>query len=131
MPQSADHAADRRDQRLARTRRVSLWVAGGAAAASLGLGTAFAHNLPGHHAPAAGAQPGAPAGAVSQNTQQQGTQASPKPGGSGAAPVQSPPAHRPASGAATDPSPPPAQLSQPQQPPATTPAPAQTVSGGS
>jgi hypothetical protein len=38
MPRPTDHAAHRRDQRLARTRRVSLWVAGGAAAGSLGLG---------------------------------------------------------------------------------------------
>jgi hypothetical protein len=127
MPQPTDHAAYRRDQRLARTRRVSLWVAGGAAAASLGLGTAFAHDLPGHHAPAVGAQPGA----GSQNAQPHDTQASPEPGGSGAASSQTPTAQRPASGAATDPSPAPTHLSQPQQPPATTPAPAQTVSGGS
>jgi hypothetical protein len=131
MPQLADHAAHRRDQRLARTRRVSLWVAGGAAAASLGLGTAFAHDLPGHHAPAASAQPGAPAGPVSQNTRPKGTQASPGPAGSAAPAPQSPPAQRPAAGAATDPSPAPTHLSQPQQPPATMPAPAQTVSGGS
>jgi hypothetical protein len=42
MPLSADHAACRRDDRLARARRLTLWVAGGAAAASIGLGTAFA-----------------------------------------------------------------------------------------
>jgi hypothetical protein len=69
MPQPADHAAHRRDQRLARIRRVSRWVAGGAAAASLGLGTAFAHDLPGRHAPAADAQPGAPAGGIRQSPQ--------------------------------------------------------------
>ena len=40
MPHSAGHAARRRDERLTRTRTMSLWVAGGAAAASLGLGTA-------------------------------------------------------------------------------------------
>jgi len=130
MPQPADHAAQRRDLRLARTRRVSLWVAGGAAAASLGLGTAFAHDLPGHHAAAAITQPAAPAGPGSQNTRPQG-QASPEPGRSGAAAVPSPPAQKPAGGAATGPSPVPTRLSQPPQPPATTPAPAQTVSGGS
>jgi hypothetical protein len=77
MPRPADHAARRRDQRLARTRRVSLWVAGGAAAGSLGLGTAFAHDLPGHHAPAAGARPAAPAATAPH----------------GAAPASSRPAH--------------------------------------
>jgi hypothetical protein len=127
MSQPADHAAHRRDLRLARTRRISLWVAGGAAAASLGLGTAFAHDLPGRHSPAAGAPPGAPANPA----QQQGTHPSPEPGGSGAASYQTPSPPRPAGGAATDPSPARAHLSPPQQPPATTPAPAQTVSGGS
>jgi hypothetical protein len=57
MPQSAGHAIRRRDERLSRTRRVSVWVAGGAAAASLGLGTAFAHAVPGHRTAATGAQP--------------------------------------------------------------------------
>src|SRR5258708_35226406 len=51
MPLPADHAARRRDQRLAQARRLTLWVAGGAAAPSLGLGTAFAHALPRHPAP--------------------------------------------------------------------------------
>jgi len=129
MPRSADNAARRRDERLARTRRVSLWVAGGAAAASLGLGTAFAHDLPGHHAPGPGTQPVAPANGAAPTAQPNGTQASPEPGGSGA--NQTPPAQRPGRGAATGPSPAPTQVSQPQQPPATTPAPAQTVSGGS
>jgi hypothetical protein len=46
---SSPHAAARRrDQRLARIRRLTLWVTGGAAGASLGLGVAFAHALPGH-----------------------------------------------------------------------------------
>jgi hypothetical protein len=38
----------RRDEGLARIRKISLWITGGAAFASLGLGTAFAHALPGH-----------------------------------------------------------------------------------
>jgi hypothetical protein len=101
MPQPADQATHRRDQRLARTRRVSLWVAGGAAAASLGMGTAFAHDLPGHHVPAAGAPPGAETAARPQTTR----------------PSTSPGAPR--------------HLSQPRQAPANAPAPAQTTSGGS
>jgi hypothetical protein len=43
-------ASARRDDRLARVRKLTLWIGGGAAAASLGLGTAFAHALPGHTA---------------------------------------------------------------------------------
>jgi len=123
MPLPADHPADRRDQRLAGIRRVSLWVAGGTAAATLGLGTAFAHALPGHHAAA-----GAPPTAQPERTE---PSSSPGPGGSATGSPQPPPAQRPAGGAGADPSPAPSQLSQPQQPPATTPAPAQTTSGGS
>jgi hypothetical protein len=102
----ADQAARRRDQRLAQARRLTLCVAGGAAAASLGLGTAFSHALPGHRAAAAAAQPasapprhGRPAGA---------SQASGQPTSGPASPLQ-----------------------QPQQPPAATAAPPQTTSGGS
>jgi hypothetical protein len=58
MPHPAHGAAARRDGRLLRIRKLTLWITGGAAAASLGLGTAFAHALPGHMHPAA---PGAPA----------------------------------------------------------------------
>src|SRR5215472_13768524 len=43
-------AVVQRDERLARIRKLSLWITGGAAAVSLGLGTAFAHALPGHTA---------------------------------------------------------------------------------
>src|SRR5580700_734993 len=43
-------ASARRDDRLARIRKLTLWVGGAAAAASLGLGTAFAHAVPGHSA---------------------------------------------------------------------------------
>jgi hypothetical protein len=101
MPLPADHAARRRDDRLAQARRLTLCVAGGAAAASLALGTAFAHALPGHRAPATAAQP---AGAPPQGTR----------------PTTSQPTSTPAS-----------PLQQPQQPPATTAAPPQTTSGGS
>lgn len=53
MRERAYTAAARRDQRLAQIRRLSIWITGSAAAASLGLGTAFAHALPGHDAGAA------------------------------------------------------------------------------
>ena len=115
MPPIDDHAVRRRDQWLARTRRVSLWVAAGAAAASLGLGTAFAHALPGHRGPAAGAQPGAAAGHPPQGTQPRSTQ----PPGTGA------------TGSPAAPSPAATHLTQPAQPPATTAAPPQATSGGS
>ena len=49
MPHLTHGAAARRDSNLLRIRKVSLWIAGGAAAVSLGFGTAFAHALPGHH----------------------------------------------------------------------------------
>lgn len=107
MPLSAGHASRRRDQRLARTRRISLWLAGGAAAASLGLGTAFARDLPGHHAPGAGTQP------------------------AGAAGTQPQPARPPTTQPGTAPSSGPTHLAQPAQPPATTPAAPQATSGGS
>ncbi|HEY2509017.1 MAG TPA: hypothetical protein VGI58_21075 [Streptosporangiaceae bacterium] len=52
-PYGSPHAAvRRRDERLARIRKLTLWVFGGAAGASLGLGVAFAHALPGHAATA-------------------------------------------------------------------------------
>jgi hypothetical protein len=104
MPLPAEDAARRRDLTLARTRRLSLWVAGSAAAAAIGLGMAFADALPGHHAPVASAQPGAGQPAA---TQSRGTPpASPRPASSG-------------------------HLAQPSRPPATTPAQPQAVSGGS
>ena len=48
MREHTHHASTRRDEGLARIRKISVWITGGAAAASLGLGTAFAHELPGH-----------------------------------------------------------------------------------
>ncbi|MFZ0049504.1 MAG: hypothetical protein WAL16_26990 [Streptosporangiaceae bacterium] len=50
MREHVHSASRRRDQRLAHVRKLSLWITGGAAAASLGLGTAFAHAPPGHAA---------------------------------------------------------------------------------
>lgn len=51
MPHKTHGAAARRDIKLLRVRKLSLWITGGAAAVSLGLGTAFAHALPGHSHP--------------------------------------------------------------------------------
>jgi hypothetical protein len=48
MREHMHHASMRRDQGLARIRKISLWITGGAAVTSVGLGTAFAHALPGH-----------------------------------------------------------------------------------
>jgi hypothetical protein len=56
-------ASARRDDRLARIRKLTIWIGGSAAAASLGLGTAFAHALPGHAASSQGTSSGASAGA--------------------------------------------------------------------
>lgn len=107
----ADHAARRRDQRLAQARRLTLCVAGGATAASLALGAAFAHALPGHPASTTAAQP---AGTPTKGTQPTGTQPT------STQPTASQPTSAPAS-----------PLQQPPQPPATTAAPPQTTSGGS
>src|SRR5215471_5107785 len=54
MRQHAHIASRRRDERLAMVRKLTLWITGGAAAASLGLGTAFASAVPGHATPATG-----------------------------------------------------------------------------
>jgi hypothetical protein len=59
-------AARRRDDRLTSIRKLTLWITGGAAVASLGLGTAFAQSLPGHSggaaSPRVSARPAASAG---------------------------------------------------------------------
>lgn len=50
MPQrGSNHAAlAERNRLLSQTKIITLGIAGGAAIASLGLGTAFAHDIPGH-----------------------------------------------------------------------------------
>lgn len=48
MPLPAHGAAARRDSKLLRVRKLSLRITGGATAASIALGTAFAYALPGH-----------------------------------------------------------------------------------
>ena len=47
MRQSEHWAAARRDELIGRTRAISLGIVSAAAAASLGLGMAFAHETPG------------------------------------------------------------------------------------
>jgi hypothetical protein len=49
MPLPAGDAIRRRDQVLARTRRASRWITAVAIAASVGIGGAVAHALPGRH----------------------------------------------------------------------------------
>jgi len=49
-----ESAVIRRDDQLARTRRLSIWIAGGAAAASVGLAAALGSALPGHTVTSAG-----------------------------------------------------------------------------
>jgi hypothetical protein len=120
MPHLTHHsAAARRDNKLLRIRKLSLWITGGAAAVSLGLGTAFAHALPGHSHPAA-----PPAGSTGT---QRGSTAPRQPGTS-----QRPAAgHHPGTGTGRSHQ---HQLTPPQQQPAPAPAPTRTqpvVSGGS
>ena len=111
-------ASARRDDRLSRVRKLTLWIAGGAAAASLGLGTAFAHAIPGH---AAGSQS---AGSAPAATGSPGTGGSAGTGttGSGAGGTVTGGKHRHHHA-----------LAPPEQPPSQAPAPAPPVvhSGGS
>jgi hypothetical protein len=57
MREYVSSASRRRDARLGRIRKLSLWITGGAAAASLGMGTAFAHAIPGHTTTTGGSVP--------------------------------------------------------------------------
>lgn len=65
-----ESAITRRDEHLARTRRLSIWIAGSATAASFGLAAALGFALPGHTS-GSGAQPAGQASTQSG----QGTQA--------------------------------------------------------
>src|SRR5450432_1173693 len=62
MRRPLESAITRRDDHLARTRRLSLWIAGGAAAASVSLATAFGFALPGHAVTSGGQAPARHAG---------------------------------------------------------------------
>jgi hypothetical protein len=119
------NAAARRERLLRRTRTITLGIAGGAAVASLSLGTALAHVIPGHGRPAARAA----------------TAAHATPRHEPAGPAASGPAtsgHAAPSGTAPAASPPPARvphhrhrLAPPASPPASTPAAPHASSGGS
>ncbi len=105
-------ASLRRDNRLALIRKITLWITGAAAAASLGLGTAFAHAVPGHAAsttstPRPSATPSAPASSGSASS------------GSASSGSASPSASKST------------QLARPVQRPAHTTAPSAVTSGGS
>lgn len=105
MRQHVHIASRRRDDRLAMVRKLTLWITGGAAAASLGLGTAFAVAVPGHAAGTTGT--------------------------SGTSSSSTAPQHSGASTTSPQHSSQPSQLSQPQQQPAQTTAPPVVTSGGS
>jgi hypothetical protein len=108
-------ASARRDDRLARIRKLTLWVGGSAAAASLGLGAVFAHALPGHSATSATtSRAKAPAGADSA-----GASGGPSSGTSAPAGARKPRHHHHQA------------LAQPQQQPAPTQAAPVVSSGGS
>ena len=69
QPGPTHTALAERNRLLSRTRTISLGIAGGAALAALGLGTAFAHAIPGHHHPQASqAQPAQPGGGLPGTT---------------------------------------------------------------
>ena len=116
MPVPARTAASHRQRLLGRVRAVSLGIAGGAAVATLGIGTAFAHAIPGHSAPASTpSAPAAPAPAAPAGT------APAQPGSSSpAARSGTAPARRRHAG-----------LAAPARPPAPATAAPQTASGGS
>jgi hypothetical protein len=106
MRQHVHIASRRRDDRLAMVRKLTLWITGGAAAASLGLGTAFATAVPGH----------------AGTTGTSGASSSTAPQHSGARTTS--PAAKPAGSQSS-------QLSQPQQQPSQTSAAPVVTSGGS
>lgn len=113
MRDHALRASRRRDERLARIRRLTLWITGGAAAASLGMGSAFAHALPGHAASASTSS-----GSTSTGAARTGTKATGSTGTAAASSSQGGHHHR-------------HRLAPPAQQPVSTPAPAVVSSGGS
>jgi hypothetical protein len=107
MPEPVHSATARRDSRLIRVRALSVWIAGGAVAASLGLGTAFAQALPGHARISASRPAGSPPTAAPSAAAPSAATASA--GASAAASRPLPRHHR--------------TLAPPAQPPASTPPP--------
>ncbi len=104
-----DSAITRRDEHLARTRRLSVWIAGSATAASFGLAAALGFALPGHTASASAQQAG-------RTGTQSGSAGGSGQGGGGTG--QGTARHH-------------RRLAPPQQPPANTGAPPVVSSGGS
>ncbi len=117
MREHMHHASRRRDDGLARVRKLSLWITGCAAAASLGLGITFAHELPGHASPATNStsRGGAAAGSSPQ------TRGTAKSGAPRTSPRESGSRHHQHALA---------KPAQPPQQPASTPAPPPVVSSG-
>ena len=64
MPWQHHSAVTRRDEQLARTRRLTIWIAGSASAASFVLAAALGFALPGHAA-SSGTHATHPAGSAS------------------------------------------------------------------
>jgi hypothetical protein len=124
MRETMHSAAARRDDRLARVRKLSLWITGGAAAASLGLGTAFAHAMPGHAATGSPASSAASQASGSTSAGKSASGASPRSSSAPARSASVSPSHQAASRSTH-------KLAQP----ASTPAPTQqqpvAQSGGS
>jgi hypothetical protein len=83
MREHTHEASKRRDDGLARIRKVTFWITGGAAAASLGLGTAFAQQLPGHSGTATSAGTSATIGGAPRTGASAQSGASGRAGGSG------------------------------------------------
>ena len=107
MTSPGEAGTERRERLLARTRRISLGVAAGAAAGSLVLGTALAHAVPGRPAAASSRPPAATARPQAPRTR--------------------PPGRLPARAPAR----PVHHIRPPRQAPASTPAAPQVSSGGS
>ena len=83
MREHVVRASRRRDERLARVRKLTRWITGGAAAASLGMGTAFAHELPGHSASTPTSSRSMSTGAAQAGTNASGSGAAGTSAGSG------------------------------------------------
>jgi len=115
-----ESAIIRRDDQLARTRRLSIWIAGGAAAASVGLAAALGSALPGHSVTSAGQSSSGTTGTTAgSGTGGTGTgQGSGQGSGSASGPGRTPRAHH-------------RRISAPRHAPAPASAPPVVSSGGS
>jgi hypothetical protein len=128
MRPALEHAIIRRDDRLIRTRRLTLWIAGGATAATLGLAGVLSSAIPGHTATTgSGAQSGqvssSQPGGTTSGAAGSGDDGGSSDDGSGKSGTSS--GHSGKSGKART------HLTTPPQPPAATTAPPVVSSGGS